>query len=93
MILNTPLKLKHIGYICTKFVIKVYLILSDVDDNATPEVFHDGVDVIGLRTAKEDPLEEIRLRRSAIEDLSEEIQLRRFVGGDPTEKICRRISD
>ena len=36
-------------------VIKVYFILFDVDGNPTPEVFNDGVDVIGLRTVGEDP--------------------------------------
>ena len=92
--------------ICTKLVRKVYLILSNVDDNATPEVFHNGVDVIGLRTDREDPSEKIQLRRFVGEDLtkkirrrrsdcedpSEEIRLRRCVGGDSTEKMLRRRS-
>ena len=44
----------HIGYM-HQACYKVYLNLSDADGNAKPEVFYDGVDVIGLRTAREDP--------------------------------------
>ena len=47
---------------------KMYLILSDADGNATPEVFHDGVDVIGLRAAGECPTEKILRKRSNGED-------------------------
>ena len=46
----------------------MYLILSDADGNATPEVFHDGVDVIILRAVGECPTEKIRCRRSAQKD-------------------------
>ena len=70
----------------------MYLILSDADDNATLEVFHDGVDVIGLRAVRE---EKGRRKRSDGEDHpSEKIRPRRSTGGsfgeDPTEKIRRR---
>ena len=46
----------------------MYLILSDADSNATPEVFHDGVDVIGLRAVGECPTKKIRRKRSNGED-------------------------
>ena len=70
----------------------MYLILYDADDNATLEVFHDGVDVIGLRAVRE---EKGRRKRSDGEDHpSEKIRPRRSTGGlfgeDPTEKIRRR---
>ena len=42
----------------------MYLILYDADSNETLEVFHDGVDVTGLRAAGEDPTEKVRRRRS-----------------------------
>ena len=73
----------------------MYLILSDADDNATLEVFHDGVDVIGLRAVRE---EKGRRKRSDGEDHpSEKIRPRRSIGGDSfgedlTEKIRRRRS-
>ena len=64
----------------------MYLILSDVDDNVTLsrafEVFHDGVDVIGLRA-----VEEVSQRRSIEE---EKAHWRR---SDGEEKVCRRRSD
>ena len=41
----------------------MYLILSDVDGNATSEVFYDGVDVTGLRAAREGSAEKTRRRR------------------------------
>ena len=59
----------------------MYLILSDADDNATPKVFHNGVDVIRLkavgeekgcrkRSDEEGPMEKIRLRRWLISELT-----------------------
>ena len=70
----------------------MYLILSDADDNATPKVFHDGVDMIGLRVAEEDPTKKVQRRRSDREDTIEKICRRRFVGEDSTEKIRLRRS-
>ena len=78
----------------------MYLILSDLDGNATSsrasEVFHDEVDVIGLRASgegkvyrrrfvEENPTEKIRYRRSTREGLMEK-GCRRREG--PLEKIC-----
>ena len=68
----------------------MYLILSDADDNATPEVFHDGVDVIGLRAAGE---EKDCRKRLDEEGLTEKIRLRRSNGEDSIEKIRRSRSD
>ena len=71
-----------IKVICTKPVIKMYLIISDVGDNATSsrvsEVFHNGVDVTGLRAARE---EKVRRRGSSREGPP-----------DPPEKVCQRRS-
>ena len=62
----------------------MYLILSDAEGNATPEVFHDGVDVIGLRIAEE---EKSCWKRFVREDLIEI-----SVVGDSAENIRRRRS-
>ena len=67
----------------------MYLLLSDADSNVTPEVFHDGVDVIGLRASEK---EKSRRKRFDKEGPTEKIGLRRSVGKDPTEKIRWRIS-
>ena len=71
MILNTlPQAGAYRSY--TKFVITMYLLLFDVDNSATlsraSEVFHDGVDVTGLRASRE---EKVRRRMSDREDPSE----------------------
>ena len=69
----------------------MYLILSDVDGNATSsrtsEVFHDGVDVIELRAVGE---ENVRRRRFDGEGLSEKIRWRRSDGESPVKKGRRR---
>ena len=65
----------------------MYLILSDANGNATPKMFHNGVNVIGLRVAEEDPTKNVQWRRSDREDTTEKIRRRRFVGEDTTEKI------
>ena len=71
----------------------MYLILSDVNDNVTPEVFHNGVDVINLRVAGE---EKGRRKRFDGESSTEKIRLRdmsrRSTGEDPSEKIKLRRS-
>ena len=54
----------------------MYLILFDAEGNVTPEVFRDGVDVIIMRTVRED--------RVPTENPSKEIRLRRSARGDPT---------
>ena len=63
----------------------MYLILSDADDNVSSsrasEVFHDGVDVIGLRAVEE---EKVHRRRSTRKGW--------FVGEDPPEKVYRKRS-
>ena len=56
----------------------MYLILFDAEDNAKLEVFHDGLDVIGLRTAEEEKDRRKRSdgkgrKRSAEEDSTEKI--------------------
>ena len=73
MILNTPPQ-AGVYKLCTKLVIKMYLILSDVNDNVTPEVFYDGVYMIGLRVVGE---EKGRWKRSYEEDLTRKIHQRR----------------
>ena len=50
----------------------------------TPKVFHDEVDVIGLRAARE---EKGRRKRFVGEDPPEKIPPRRSIGEGPTEKI------
>ena len=62
----------------------MYLILSDADDNETPEVFHNRVDVIGLRAAGK---EKGRWKRSDREGH------RRSNQEDSTKKIHQRRSD
>ena len=64
MILNTSPQVEAYRFYVPNLYIKVYLILSNVDDNATPKVFHDGVGVIGSRATGEDPPEKIRQRIS-----------------------------
>ena len=66
----------------------MYLILSDADGNATPEVFHDGVDVIRLRVAGE---EKGRRKRSAKEGWTEKIRRRRSSEEDPVKKYKQRM--
>ena len=78
----------------------MYLNLFNSDNNATPKVFHDGVDVTGLRAVGEkvrrrksdgeDPTEKIQRRRSDGEDLMEKVQRRRSVGEGLLEKVRRR---
>ena len=52
----------------------MYLILSDIDGNATPEVFHHGVDLIELRPPeKRRAVGEDRRRRSVGEYLTKKI--------------------
>ena len=58
----------------------------------TPKVFHDGVDVIGLRAAREEKGRRKRFdregqKRSVGEDPPEKIRPRRSVGEGLTEKI------
>ena len=64
----------------------MYLIISDADNNVTPKVFYDGVDVIRLRVVGE---EKGWGKRSDGKGPSEKIHLRRFVGEDPSEKSDR----
>ena len=56
----------------------MYLILYNVNDNATPDVFHDGADVIGLRIVEE---EKGCRKRFDKEGPTEKIRLRRYVKG------------
>ena len=62
----------------------MYLIISDADGSATlsraSKVFHNGVDVIGLRAAGE---EKVYRRRS---DEEEKVHQRRSIKEGPTEK-------
>ena len=66
----------------------MYLNLFNADNNATPKVFHDGVDVTGLRAVGE----KVRRRKSDGEDPTEKIRRRRFDGEGLTEKVRRRRS-
>ena len=52
-----------------------YLILFDANGNATLELFHDGVDMIGLRAVRK---EKGRRKRSDEKGPSEKIRMRRF---------------
>ena len=65
----------------------MYLILSDADGNVTSVVFHDGVDVIGLRATGEEKGHRKDPTEKAKEDPSEKIRLRRSVGEDPSKTI------
>ena len=66
----------------------MYLILSNVDGNTTSskvsEVFHDLVDVIGLRVAEE---EKVRLRSSVEECPPEKVHQRRSTGEGPLKNV------
>ena len=69
----------------------MYLILSDADGNVTSsrasKVFHDGVDVTGLRVAEE---EKVRQRREGLSEkrrsVGEEVARNKATGKENTAK-------